>query len=264
MPVSSSPTPLADKGHYAFIFPIRPGETRFQLSYRIPYTGSYKFQPHVYTPTETVAVMLPKGMSFVQGPSSGYQPDNEDVNVQTFVAKNVSPSQPLDFTVSGTGSMPREEQAGQNQGAETAANQSGSDATGQGAPTSTASDTRPGGGLGAPLDSPDPLKKYRGWILGGLSIVLAGAAAFMLRGKPAEAPLGQANGSLPAKPLSMQPAGATLSQPAVLPGLLGALKDELFTLETERLEGKITDAEYAQAKSALEVVLRRALARQAS
>ena len=45
--------------------------------------------------------------------------------------------------------------------------------------------------------------------------------------------------------------------------LLAALKDELFSLETERLEGKLSDEEYAQLKSAFETVLKRALARQA-
>jgi hypothetical protein len=44
--------------------------------------------------------------------------------------------------------------------------------------------------------------------------------------------------------------------------LLAALKDELFALETERLEGKLSEADYAETKFALEVVLRRALARQ--
>jgi hypothetical protein len=43
---------------------------------------------------------------------------------------------------------------------------------------------------------------------------------------------------------------------------LSALKEELFALETERLEGKLSDSDYAENKSALEVVLRRALARQ--
>jgi hypothetical protein len=44
-------------------------------------------------------------------------------------------------------------------------------------------------------------------------------------------------------------------------GLLAALKEELFALETERLEGKLTDEEYLQLKSAFEIVLRRALNR---
>ena len=44
--------------------------------------------------------------------------------------------------------------------------------------------------------------------------------------------------------------------------MLQAIKEELFQLETERIVGKITDAEYAAQKTALEVMLKRALARQ--
>ncbi len=44
--------------------------------------------------------------------------------------------------------------------------------------------------------------------------------------------------------------------------MLGALKEEFFALETERLEGKLTEEEYLQHKSALDVMLRRAMSRQ--
>ena len=43
--------------------------------------------------------------------------------------------------------------------------------------------------------------------------------------------------------------------------LLASLKEELFAVETDRLEGRLNEAEYAEQKAALEVVLRRALAR---
>jgi hypothetical protein len=43
--------------------------------------------------------------------------------------------------------------------------------------------------------------------------------------------------------------------------LLQALKDELFEIETDRLSGKLSEAQYGEQKAALEVVLRRALAR---
>jgi hypothetical protein len=45
--------------------------------------------------------------------------------------------------------------------------------------------------------------------------------------------------------------------------LLSALKEEFFAVETERMEGKLSDTDYAQLKSALEVVLRRTLSKQA-
>jgi hypothetical protein len=46
--------------------------------------------------------------------------------------------------------------------------------------------------------------------------------------------------------------------------LLDALKQELFQLETERLQQKISQPEYDSAKAALDETLRRALARSSS
>jgi hypothetical protein len=41
--------------------------------------------------------------------------------------------------------------------------------------------------------------------------------------------------------------------------LLTALKEEMFALETDKLQGKISDADYTETKAALELILRRAL-----
>ncbi|MEO8735059.1 MAG: hypothetical protein ABI380_00820, partial [Edaphobacter sp.] len=49
--------------------------------------------------------------------------------------------------------------------------------------------------------------------------------------------------------------------PAGPNGALSALKEELFAIEADRLQGRMTDAEYAEQKAALEVVLRRVLLR---
>ena len=43
--------------------------------------------------------------------------------------------------------------------------------------------------------------------------------------------------------------------------LLEGLKEEMFQLEVERQQGRISDAEYQSAKSALDQTLQRALAR---
>src|SRR6185437_13172445 len=45
MPVQTAPKPLDGANHYAFVFPLRPGETRFQVSYHVPYHGSLKISP---------------------------------------------------------------------------------------------------------------------------------------------------------------------------------------------------------------------------
>src|SRR5690242_12640225 len=53
MPVKASPMPLGDPNHFAFVFPLRPGETRFQVTYSLPYDGSLKFTQHMTLPTDT-------------------------------------------------------------------------------------------------------------------------------------------------------------------------------------------------------------------
>jgi hypothetical protein len=246
MPVQASPVPLGEPNHYAFIFPIRPGETRFQITYRLPYSGSLKFAPRVMMPTDTVAVMMPKSMTFKPGPSAPYTPVTEETTAQTYVARSVQPSQALDFTISGTGQMPRDT------GTPTTAGEGGpapADASAQaGASGTAASDTRPGGGLGVPLDpegTNDPWAKYKWWILGGLGLVMAVGAGVMLKSGPVQ---------------TVNPVGAA----TVATGpdsLLAAMKEELFALETDKLQGRLTESEYVEQKAALEVVLRRALGR---
>lgn len=267
MPVASSPMPMGDKGHYAFVFPIRPGETRFQLSYILPYNGSYKFTPRLALSAENFAVILPKSMTFDGGAS--FQSTDVEANAQTFLAKNVQPSQSLDFSVSGTGVMPRDsEQTGASAPGGSAGGGEGPVA---GAPQASAgTDTRPGGGLGNPIDTPDPLQKYKWWILSALALLLVMAAAFFLRGKP-ESAVAESKQPEPPSPLVPTPravinagavANATLNSEPGRGALLAALKDELFALETERLEGKLSEVEYVELKTAFEIVLRRALARQ--
>jgi hypothetical protein len=199
--------------------------------------------------TDTVAVMMPKSMSFQAGPSAPYAPVTEDTTAQTFVARNVSPSQSLEFTVSGSGQLPRDNAA---------ATPSEGDAAGgpqlqAGGNTSAAADTRPGGGLGTPLDpegTNDPWAKYKWWIIGGLGLAMAAGAGVMLKNTSGQTP-----------------AGTVAIAPGLVAGpgaLLATLKEELFAVETDRLEGRLTDAEYAEQKAALEVVLKRALSRRGS
>ncbi len=43
MPLAVSPVPSEARNHYAFDFPIRPGETRFEVFYKVPFNGKYEF-----------------------------------------------------------------------------------------------------------------------------------------------------------------------------------------------------------------------------
>jgi hypothetical protein len=144
MPVQAAPVPLDGQNHYAFIFPIRPGETHFQVSYTLPYSGSLHLAPKPILPTDVVAIIIPKSISFRAGQSAPYNAIQDDLNLQTFVARDVLSSQSLDFTISGTGQLPPETQtpSGGDQQPNSVADTSGA----------AASDTRPGGGLGNPID----------------------------------------------------------------------------------------------------------------
>jgi hypothetical protein len=251
VPTAATPDPVQPKGHYAFTFPIRPNEgesgTRFQLTYHVPYSGNYKFAPQLMQDTDNVAVILPKGMTFEPGANAMYQPVPDNVSAQTYLTRNAKPGQPLGFTVSGTGVFPRETQSDTTGGAG-AAGPAGGQAT-QGAPGSG-----PGGGIGNPIDTPDPLSKYKWWIIGGLGLALMAAAAFLLR-KPAGAVVlaeAQPVAAIAAVPVTAAPKGQLL---------LEALKEELFAIESEKVAGKLSPAEYVELKAALETVLKRALER---
>jgi hypothetical protein len=87
-----------------------------------------------------------------------------------------------------------------------------------------------------PINTPDPLTKYKWWILSVLVLLLAAGAAFMLR----------------------SPATGAVGSTAIL----NSLKEELFALESDKIAGKISPAEYTEQKAALETVLKRALKRQ--
>jgi hypothetical protein len=253
LPTSTKMDPDGPKGHYSFNFPIQPDngekDTMFQISYDLPYSsGKYNFKSVVTMPADNLAVLMPKSMNLTPGSGASFKSVQEDPGIQTFLLKNAVPENPIEFTVSGTGSMPREAQGG-SQPSE----------GGQGA---GASGNQPGGGIGVPINTPDPLSKYKWWILGALALLLTAGAGFLLRKPVTAAPLPPSPPAKASAPLAA-PASAAAYHPAPAAtgknALLNALKDELFAIESEKINGKIDAKEYAQVKGALEVVLKRAL-----
>jgi hypothetical protein len=239
-PISISPQPLARKGHYSLPYPLKPGETRFQVAYELPYNGEATFSPTLLHSWNHVVLVLPASITWKPKNAALFQhmedqPGGEG-NVQ--VASSVKPGQDLSFRISGAGSFPGPREATQS-----------------GAPNPR--DSRPGGGLGPPIDAPDALAKYRWVILGALAVVLAGGAYISVtRG---------AKPLLAVEPVSGAPAppAQTTSTSTAANGntLLEAMKDELFQLEIERQQGVITPEDYEKQKAALDQTLKRALAR---
>jgi hypothetical protein len=245
-PINSAPVPQKEKDRYAFIFPLRPGETQFQVGFHMPYNGQISINPRAIYGSQHFVVMLPKSMQFTPGQGTPFvamnDPRQPDASVQ--VASNTTVGQPLDFTISGSGTL----------------SDSGDDSAGAPSPVggaTTGRDSRPGGGLGPPIDAPDPLEKYRWYILGGFALVLAAAAIFVMGRSKASVPqFASSEIEVVDLPVTARPAAASRSTL-----LLDALKEELFQLEVERKQGKISEPEYEKAKSALDQTLERALKR---
>lgn len=243
MPVNTAPVPESEKNRYYFNFPLRPGETRFEVAYHLPYSGEATIVPKLLGTADHFVVMMPTSMDFGAKVSGTYSPmpdDKAQANVQ--VAVNVNPTQDLSFRVKGSGTLPDTDQ-GAGGGGAAGGQQAGMPAGGR--------DNRPGGGLGTPEGTPDPLHQYRWAIIGACAALLALGAFFVVtRGQNSSEP---------------EPAAAS-SAPAHTPGASGSalligLKDELFQLELERQQGRISAEEYNKTKAALDQTLKRALSR---
>ncbi len=249
MAVQASPVPMGDPDHYTILFPIRPGQTEFQVTYHLNYKDSFTFHPRPTTPIDNLVLILPKSMSFKPGASTPYTSVDEEPGAQTYVARNVQPSQPLEFTIGGSGQLPRDNGA-PGAGNSAAGTPAGGAVNAGPVQADPNSDTRPGGGLGTPVDKDaqrDPWTKYRWWIIAGVALAFAAGAGFLLR-TPAPAPSTvTATGSAPA---TAGPQGA-----------LQILRDEMFSLETDRVTGKLSDGEYSDLKAAYDTVLKRTLDR---
>ena len=226
-PLTLAPVPQDEKNRYAFTFPLRPGETTFQVTFHMNYSGELNIDPKLLYAAQHFVVMLPKTIQFAaaQGAAFKSMQNPRDPNTAVQVASNTQIGDPLGFKISGTGMLADAAGAG------------GDDAGPQGR------DARPGGGLGPPIETPRPLQKWTVPILVLFGLALTAGALITAR-RPAVA------GGAPV--LKAGSAGTAL---------LDALKDELFQLEMEHKQGSISQEEYAKAKAALDQTLERALKR---
>lgn len=235
MALKTAPVPQTEKNKYAFVYPIRPGETQFEIVYMLPYSGKRGFDPRFMGEGGSLAVVTPASMKFTAVDNSVYQPTNSPQfsGMNLYVARNMTAQQRLGFTIEGAGVMPR----------------GGDQATAQGGGNAPqAEDNRPGGGLGVPNSRPNPLHSVQWTFLGVLFLFLAIGAAYVYISNQRE----------PA------PAPAKSKPPDRRATLMDALKEEIFQLEADRLQGKISSQEYDSAKAALDKTLQRAVQRQKS
>src|SRR6202158_471330 len=104
-PIKAEAAPQSEKNRYAINFPLRPGETQFQLEFTLPYSGEIKIDPKPLYPAEHLVVVLPKTMQFKAANPPSFQsmqnPSQGDSQVE--VARQTKPGQPLAFTLTGNG-----------------------------------------------------------------------------------------------------------------------------------------------------------------
>ncbi len=254
-PLKTDPVPQKEKNRYAFIFPLRPGQTLFQVGFELPYSGELNIDPKALYPAQHFVVMLPKTMQFSAAPGSGFEsranPKEPGATVQ--VASNTEQGQQLAFKISGTGTLSEGDDSG-----------GGGASSGDNGATA-GRDSRPGGGLGPPIDAPDPLEKYRWYILGAFAVALAAGAVYITnRSRSPErsfatlSGLGASDVEAPESFPARQPAAGRSGM------LLEALKEELFQLEVDHKQGNISQPEYERARTALDHTLERAIKRGAS
>ena len=176
LPLRSAPVREGGKNRYAFQFPLRPGLTRFEVTYLFPYKGITSIDPESAYPVKHFVVVFPKTMQFKAAPSSNFQsiqlPNQPESNVQ--MASDTPVGRSLAFSISGEGKLETDDQnATQAQGA--------SEQNSAGIARSAQPSGLPGGGLGLPTDAPDPLQGYRWWILGGFSAVFLIGGIYVAR-----------------------------------------------------------------------------------
>jgi hypothetical protein len=105
IPAEATPDPESEKNRYAIAFPLRPGETQFQVEFTLPYSGEIKIDPKPLYPAAHLVIVLPKTMQFTAANPSSFQsmqdPTQGDSNVE--VAQQTKPGQQLGFTLKGNG-----------------------------------------------------------------------------------------------------------------------------------------------------------------
>jgi hypothetical protein len=226
LPTATTPERIGNKNRYAFVYPIRPGKSQFQVFYKLPYSGSYEFTVAPEMPVAELGVLLPKSMQ-LNFAGERFAQDSDESGMNVFFVKSVAAGQKVKFSISGEGLAPVEGQ--QNSGGSTPANP---------------------GAAGTPINT-DQTSAARWYIFGAILVIVAGGVFWMVQRRTPGASRASSSTAKPERPQrSPQPVPEHNT-------MLDALKDELFQLETDRMNGKISQKDYEAAKAGLDALLRR-------
>jgi hypothetical protein len=101
--VNIEPTPQAEKGRYAFAFPLRPGQTQFQVTYHLAYGGKATIGPRLIYPLQHFVAILPaRRICSCAGRSyETNSPDQPDESPKSPAIRSQGKSWPLKFPATG-------------------------------------------------------------------------------------------------------------------------------------------------------------------
>lgn len=241
MPLALKAQPTAEHDIYSLDVPLRPGETRIQISYRVPYTNlaATLTEIPVIRPAH-FEVYVPNPMKF-QG--VGLAPLGAQDGYTVYGVASGPVADTLRFQVSGDAPLP---QAAAAAGAAAGGEAAAATGSGQSMGGAEASSSAPAAAAVGPVPVPTFMEQH----LWAMLIVLAVGAAIggaILLAKP--------NAPVPAPASGPGMAGPAAAAPA--PSELARLKDDLFLLEVRHHTGDVNEADYTRLRAELNARLDR-------
>jgi hypothetical protein len=107
--VKAEPKPVAGKGnHYLIGFPLKPGLTRYWVTYHLPYQERIAFHSFIPYPTQMYSVQYPKSMTFSAAEKSGFHPIVDQDGMRVDAIHEAKAGRIPDFQISGVGTLPPE------------------------------------------------------------------------------------------------------------------------------------------------------------
>jgi len=99
----SIPDPSTKHGAYKFGVPLKPGLTKYVLTYELPYAGKLSFRRSAQYSTKKTVIVLPMSMSFSSLENRHFDPVPDKSGAQVKEIDSLAKNDVLAFQVEGTG-----------------------------------------------------------------------------------------------------------------------------------------------------------------
>lgn len=93
------------KGQYRIEFPIKPGLTKYAISYEVPYSGGLALRRQVQYPVKRVGVIVPESMHFRSLGARRFRPIPDQPGTSEHVLNKLAANETFRFELSGAGEL---------------------------------------------------------------------------------------------------------------------------------------------------------------